>query len=119
MEITRVSAFTGKTHTKDLPVTLEQLAAYEAGALLQDAFPNLPAEDREFIKTGVTKGEWDAMFPPEDKHRCDNCENEHGDEDLDETYPDIADLGQRTEPGGTIPSGTCPDCGALCYPIKD
>jgi hypothetical protein len=127
MEITRTSSFTGKTHTKDLPVTQEQLDSYyKTGLLLQDAFPHLSADDREFIKSGVTKEEWDAMFPPEEEdeeedkeHRCDNCENEYTDEELDETYPDITDLGMRTEPGGTIPSGTCPSCGALCFLMKE
>ena len=30
-------------------------------------------------------------------------------------FPDIPDLMQRIEPGGTVPSGECPQCGALCY----
>lgn len=122
MKITRTSMISGKTHTKDLPVTQEQFDAYNAGGLLQGCFANLSADDREFIKTGITKEEWDEAFPPEEddkNHRCDNCENEHTDDELDETYPDITDLGQRTSPGGQIPSGTCPSCGALCYLIKE
>lgn len=63
MQITRTSMISGQANTKDLTVTQEQLAAYKAGALLQDAFPDLPAEDREFIKTGITPEEWDAQFP--------------------------------------------------------
>lgn len=41
---------------------------YNNGALIQDAFPMLSASDREFILTGTTKKEWDAMFkdPEED-----------------------------------------------------
>jgi hypothetical protein len=38
------------------------LARYEAGALLQNAFPMLDADEREFIKTGITPQEWDALF---------------------------------------------------------
>jgi len=28
------------------------------------------------------------------------------------------DFFQRTEPGGVVPSGECPGCGALCYRRK-
>ncbi len=70
MQITRTSMF-GKTHTKDLPVTQEQLDAYKAGALLQDAFPDLSADDREFIKTGITPEEWAAQFPEDDDTKGD------------------------------------------------
>lgn len=62
MNITRKSPFTGTIHTINLPVTEAQLEAYNRGALLQDAFPNLSAGDREFIKTGITNDEWNNMF---------------------------------------------------------
>mgnify|MGYP001070825469 FL=1 len=61
MKITRTNPFTGKDNTRDLDVTDAQLIAYyEQGLLLQDAFPNLSADDREFIKTGIDN--WDEMF---------------------------------------------------------
>ena len=53
MQITRTNPFNGKVNTKELDITPEQVEAYEAGALLQDAFPNLSADDREFYKTGI------------------------------------------------------------------
>lgn len=60
MEIFRVSRLTGVARIRDLDVTQEQLDAYEQfGVLLQDAFPNLSDDDREFIKTGITPEEWD------------------------------------------------------------
>lgn len=62
MNITRTSMLSGKVNTLDIPATLEQFAAYEAGALIQDAFPNLTPDEREFIKTGITAEEWDAAF---------------------------------------------------------
>lgn len=62
MTITRTSVFTGITHSVDLPITEEQLKAYTQGALLQNAFPNLSAADREFIKSGITDAEWKDMF---------------------------------------------------------
>lgn len=67
MEITRKSMVTGRVHTMDLQVTPAELARWEAGGiLLQDAFPRLTPGEREFIKTGITPEEWDAMFPPDD-----------------------------------------------------
>lgn len=61
MKITRKSQVTGRTHTLDLPVTEQQLAAYEQGILLQDAFPHLSPADREFIKSGITAEEWQTQ----------------------------------------------------------
>ena len=46
----------------NLDVTRQQLSNYERGELLQTAFPNLTADEREFIKTGITADEWDSMF---------------------------------------------------------
>lgn len=62
MQITKVSMFTGKTHMLDIPVTEEQIKAWKAGAMIQDAMPNLTADEREFIMTGVTAQEWDDAF---------------------------------------------------------
>jgi hypothetical protein len=67
MNITRTSLATGTTRTLDLNVTLEQLNNYAQGALLQDAFPHLSADDREFIKTGITPEEWDSLFGGEEE----------------------------------------------------
>jgi len=58
MKITRKSQVSGQLHTLDLPVTAEQLRAYEQGTLVQDAFPHLSPADREFILTGITAEEW-------------------------------------------------------------
>ena len=55
MLITRTSMFSGKENTLDLDVT-------NGGMLLQNAFPHLSADEREFIKTGVTPDEWEKMF---------------------------------------------------------
>lgn len=67
MLITRTSMFTGKTHTININCTEKQLKSYyEDGLLIQDAFPNLSASAREFIKTGVTEEEWNETFGNED-----------------------------------------------------
>ena len=62
MVITRTSPFTGITRSMDLPITEAQVEAYEKGALLQNAFPNLSAGQREFYKTGITDEEWDRFI---------------------------------------------------------
>jgi hypothetical protein len=55
----------GITRTLDLPVTESQVDSYLKGELIQRAFPNLTAGQREFIMTGVTEEEWTAMMTEE------------------------------------------------------
>ena len=62
MLITRQSSWSGKVRTLDIPVTYEQLYEWERGTLIQNAMPNLTADQREFLMTGVTAEEWDEMF---------------------------------------------------------
>jgi hypothetical protein len=67
MIVTRKSMISGKIWQMDLPITNEQVAAYDSGVLLQDAFPNLSNVEREFYKTGITGEEWDATFGDDDE----------------------------------------------------
>ena len=62
MTITRKSPLTGITRTKEIDVTIEQILAWEEGELIQNAMPNLSADDREFIKTGIDGKEFDSIF---------------------------------------------------------
>jgi len=62
MRIERQSVLTGKTHVMDLPVTMHQYLSWREGMLIQDAMPNLSDDEREFIMTGITPEEWDAML---------------------------------------------------------
>ena len=62
MLIVRQSLLSGTTRSFDLPVTQEQLDSYKNGSLVQDAFPHLTADQREFIMTGATADEWDEYF---------------------------------------------------------
>lgn len=66
MIIRRQSPFSGKINQMNLPITQEQIRAYQNGALLQDAFPNLTAGQREFYKTGITEDEWNNAFAEQD-----------------------------------------------------
>ena len=63
MLITRTSPFSGNTNVMEIDVTQEQLRSWrQDGILIQDAMPNLSADEREFIKTGITPEEWDSAF---------------------------------------------------------
>ena len=67
--VRKKSSFTGTVNELLLPITQQQLDDYESGksGLVQDAFPDLDADQREFLITGVTKEEWDAVFGGEDQ----------------------------------------------------
>ena len=58
MTITRTCPITKKTNTFDLDVTLEQIADWQSGTLIQNAMPNLSADEREFVKTGISAEGW-------------------------------------------------------------
>ena len=63
MKITRTSRLSAETNVMDIDITEEQLALWESGmALIQDAMPNISADEREFIMTGITPEEWDSAF---------------------------------------------------------
>ena len=54
MKITRTSMFSGIERTLDIPCTPEQITEWQEGALIQTAMPQLSADQREFVMTGVT-----------------------------------------------------------------
>lgn len=62
MKISRKSPLTGIITTIDLPITSEQIRKYERGGLIQEVFPNLTPDEREFYKTGYTKEDWNTIF---------------------------------------------------------
>jgi hypothetical protein len=51
--------------------------------------------------------------------KCDNCERTWQPRELQRVFPDIPDLTERIEPGGTVPAGECPACGALVYSVEE
>jgi hypothetical protein len=61
MLITRRSILSAKTRTLEIPVTPQQLDAWRAGAPIQSVMPELDADQREFIMTGITAEEWLEM----------------------------------------------------------
>ena len=67
MKITRASELTGVTRTLDLPVTEDQIQVWLDGMLIQAAMPNLDADQREFVKTGITSEEWETLRSKKDE----------------------------------------------------
>lgn len=69
MQVTKRSVLTGREHTREIEVEAEALEAWRSGRdgrLIQIAFPNLSADDREFLLTGSTPEEWESAFGEED-----------------------------------------------------
>lgn len=62
MLVTRKSLLSGIVRTMDLPITPEQVDNYNRGELAQRAFPQLPADEREFYISGATPEEWDEVM---------------------------------------------------------
>ena len=62
MKVTVKSKISGKFHTRDLPITLDQIDRWNAGELIQDVMPELSASDREFLISGSTDKEWKDTF---------------------------------------------------------
>jgi hypothetical protein len=66
MEITRTSPLTGTVNTIWLDITIDEVLAWQHGALAQDVWPHLSDDEREFIMSGITPSEWDDIFDAED-----------------------------------------------------
>lgn len=62
MDITRRSPWSKRTVTMRLDVSDEEFVAWRNGKLIQEAMPRLNSAEREFIKTGLTPGDWLDMF---------------------------------------------------------
>jgi hypothetical protein len=66
VEVVRHSPFTGEENIMTLDMSPEEyeirLARWNNGEMIQHAFSNLSADEREFIKTGLTPEEWDDIF---------------------------------------------------------
>ena len=60
--------FTGKIRYMHMTVDFEKLMKYamKPEGLIQDVFPELNENEREFIMTGMLPDEWDDMMGEED-----------------------------------------------------
>jgi len=60
MLITRKDPFTGVVNEMTLDITRKQLDRWEKGGeLIQNVFPTLSPDEREFLMTGITPDSWD------------------------------------------------------------
>ena len=61
MNIRRRSAKTGKVRWRSLPITLQEMLAFNMGNCknANEVWSHLPADDREFIVSGITPDELD------------------------------------------------------------
>lgn len=62
LRVTRRSSFTGVIHTYDLPINENEEHNWKSGMLIQNALPQCSNSQREFLLTGSTPEEWDAVF---------------------------------------------------------
>lgn len=62
MKITRTSIISGNISSMEINITEEQLQNWQHGMLIQNAAPNLTADEREFIISGITPEEWEKTF---------------------------------------------------------
>ena len=65
MIIVRTDPFTGAVNRVDLDITEEQLQDWINGTVAQKAFPNLNADQREYIISGIPPGKWDEYIQNE------------------------------------------------------
>jgi hypothetical protein len=71
MLVYRKNIISGKVNTMSLPVTQKQLDIYEnTNVNVQDIFPDLDADQREFLISGFMPGEFE--------HHVDEFESEFG-----------------------------------------
>jgi len=65
-----IRVFVGQKHM-DIASTEIQILQYMTGrGFVQDIYPNLSADEREFLISGTTPEEWEQMFGNKDEERA-------------------------------------------------
>jgi len=77
--LTARSPFSGEINNIDIQMSAEAMRLNLAQwlihkRLIQNAFPTLNADEREFLLTGVTKEEWDTYMVDADEEAGDQIE---------------------------------------------
>ena len=62
MIIKRRSIISGVVNEMDLPVTEDQVIAWESGGLIQNVMPHLSDTQREFLISGMSEEEQDSFY---------------------------------------------------------
>lgn len=65
MQVTKKSMLSGKVHTLEIDINEASYQSWLGGMLIQDAFPHLSPDEREFLMTGATPEEWEQEFGDE------------------------------------------------------
>lgn len=83
MIITRVSPIDKMEYNMDINVTIDQMNEFlsDTRRNIQDIFPNITPDEREFIKTGITPKQWEDLFG-----------NDDDDDDLSEDFNPFANV---------------------------
>ncbi len=68
ISVTMTSLISGKQHTREYEMTREQIGMYCSANRpnIQNIFPDMSDELREFLVSGITPEEWNATFPKEE-----------------------------------------------------
>ena len=71
VEFTRESIHSGEKNSMVVGLTMMQFTLalqkwIKREGFIQDIFPSLDADTREFIQTGITPSEWAEIFAPEE-----------------------------------------------------
>ncbi len=68
----RVDPCTGKTNSMWLPISYDQYVEWQTGTeLIQNALPELDADQREFLITGMVPETWNNVFKEQPKEQTD------------------------------------------------
>jgi hypothetical protein len=65
MIVRRPNIFTGKVRELELDITQEQVNRWQKGEKIQDVFPHLSVDEREFLMTGIIGEEWNEIWEEE------------------------------------------------------
>lgn len=67
MLIRKLSIWSGKLHSVDLPINADQLRRWQNGEMVQDVFPDLEPWQREYLINGMTQDELVDAFGKADE----------------------------------------------------
>ena len=71
--VTMKSPISGEVNVMYMPTTSERIESWRTGdGNIQDVLPELNADQREFLMTGITAKEWDEQFPEEAKQYAED-----------------------------------------------
>lgn len=76
MKITKTSRYTGRSNTMEVNITEDDYSCIKNGGNVDVCAPHVTYEEREFLLTGVTPEEQDAMDNELDKLDSDFDEDE-------------------------------------------